>query len=60
MCCQVTHASQLEDHPDRGDDGAQLTCHRRLEGQEGQAAILELLVHGVELGIVGDDRLRAG
>ena len=57
---QVTHPRQLEDHPDRGDYRAQLARHGGLEGQQGQAAILQLLMHVIELGVVRYDSLSAG
>jgi hypothetical protein len=54
---EVTHPLQLGDHPQGGHQGAQLTGHRRLPGQQGERPRLDLALLRVDLLVLADHQL---
>ena len=54
---QVAHPLQLADHPKSGDDHPEVAGDGLLEGQQGEAVVLDPLGRLVDLGVGADDLL---
>ena len=55
---QVAHPLEVGDHPQRGDEHAQVPGHGLLEREQLEAPLLDPFALGVDLGVAGDDVLR--
>jgi hypothetical protein len=54
---EVTHALEVGDHPERGDQLPEVGRHRLLRGEQEQRTLLDRLGLLVDHGVAGDDEL---